>query len=1067
MEQECSGPLSKIQSFEQIPQPMEIPANTLESLGPRDFLGDNIKKGVTQFSVTFKSKGGDEVVKCKDLHPKLESDVRKGEIEEKTIEIDLGESLEPAQRKEILTLCAKYVEIFVRPPGPWKPSNATPHTIETGDVAPVRQPYRRIPFHKREAVEKETAEMLKNHVIQESRSGWQSPILLVKKPDGSIRFVIDFRGLNQVSKWSGGRIPLIADTLDALHDAEFYSSLDLASGYWQLAMAEKDREKTAFLTHEGLFEFRVLPFGLKSAPFSFQRAMDKVLAGIQPKLCHVYLDDIITHASSWGKHMDGLEKVFQRISEAGMFCQPKKCHFGKRELKYLGFLISKSGIKMDPAKIEAVKNIATPKNKTSLLTFLGMTGHYRRFVRQYADVAAPLHELTKDVPFVWEEKQTKAFETLKERLITAPILRFPDFKKEFVLQTDASDFSLGAVLAQGDEQGREQVVAYISHKLTDAERKWTVREKEAFAVVWACDQLRYYLIGKHFKIKTDHKNIASVKWVLNYTKHDRLGRWALLLQEFHFTIEAIKGKENSVADALSRLETINLVKESWGLPDIEDLRQFQNSDPLMGRVVAKLQGKSEDSDDVKEVFAYGGKFYLSEKNGLLMYTDKVHPACIVVPPKLRYKVFAHFHELVAHAAQKKTYKLMIQQFFWRGMAVDVRDMVRECWSCQKNKTKPPVVHGELQLFPADRPWKMVSLDIFGPLPETVKGNKYVLVICDRFSRWVVLVAMPDMSATTVADAFVEEIIYVFGCPSKVLSDRGSQFTSKMFRRLMARLGVDKIFTTAYHPATNGQPERMNRFIAAALRAYTEQFSHSDWDHFLQAVAWAYRISWIDAVKNSPYFLLFARQPTLPTNILYGDNSEFELDEKFQLKHPRMMRLAHEAACEAQGKFDIRKKEYYDRKHVLVKFEIGDLVWLYSPRTKTGLSKKLASHNLGPFKILKKDSPVNYTIGELDGSKIGRIHSRVHIQRLIPFRKSTSGPMKNDAGVERKFLEEGKTQDRILKQRLGNRSGGYEYLVKSGVCENWILKEAVSVELIKEFNGRQREERAVRRECRQC
>jgi transposase InsO family protein len=1089
--------------FKHSPRNYEPSPHTLETIGPRDFEVEDSENEPSQFKVQFQVVGRkSEVVECEKLFPELTFEVKKHGIGvgRKIVEINVGDTLSKSERKAVLGLCAKYVDIFVRPPGPWVPSNVTPHTIDTGDAVPVRHPYRKVPFHQREAVERETTEMLKKGVIEESRSAWQSPVLLVKKPDGTIRFVIDFRKLNAVSKLKGGKIPLISEIFDALSGAEYFSNIDLASGYWQVPMAKEDQEKTGFLTHQSLYHFKVLPFGLKSAPFSFQRAMEKVFAGLQ-KMCHIYLDDIICHSKSFQVHLSELEQVFQRIKEAGMFCQPKKCYFGQSELKYLGFRISKKGVRLDPSKVSAVERILEPKNKTELQAFLGLTGHYRRFVEQYAKIAAPLHELTREVPFIWTERQAKAFLGLKRCLVEAPVLCFPNFEKEFILATDASDYSLGAVLSQLDETGGEKVVAYISHKLTEGEKKWTVREKEAFAVVWACDQLRYYLLGRHFVIKTDCSNITAVRWVLDYTKPGRLSRWALLLQEFDFTIESVAGKNNTVADALSRLparSAVNLAvvdekvsfaqeaggRSSWGLPVMEDFRKLQNEDPLLCRVIAKLRGEKEDSEDVKEVLMFGGRFFISPENDLLMFTDVVHHACIVVPPKLRFKIYKHFHEMVMHAAFKRTYKLMARKFFWRGMATDVKNLIKECPSCQKNKAPPRWKHGELQLFPASEPWQIVVIDIFGPLPQSVRGNRYILVISCKFSRWVILVAMPDMKTTTIADCFVNEVIYVFGCPEKLLSDRGSQFTSGMFKRLMQRLGVDKIYTTAYHPPCNGQAERIMRFLAVCLRAYTEQFSHSDWDEYLPAIANACRIVFIDALKKSPYFILFGHEPTLPTDILYGSKSELEVDaEKYGLHQTGLMRKAFEEAREAQRKYDTKKKIYYDSKHVAVDFKIGDLVLLYTPRTKEGLSKKLAPRNSGPYKIVEKNSAVNFTVRELDGSKIGRIHDRVHVQRLIPYNTTSEnfkrGELSGDWNVEDRKLDEtngqrrlekekglkcakyGEDEIEILDQRF-NSNGGSEFLVKRGESRLWFARERLPKVLVKEFNDELRAERANRR-----
>ena len=695
-----------------------------------------------------------------------------------------------------------------------------------------------------------------------------------------------------------------------------------------------------------------------------------------------------------------------------------------------------------------------------------------------------------------------AFETLKKIFTSAPILSYASFEETFQLTTDASGTHVGGVLEQKGADGPfDVVVAFISHKLTDAERKWDTREREAFAVVWGIDQLRFYLQGKRFRVVTDCENIASVKWILNYKKAGRLSRWALLLQSYEFDIVSTPGKENGAADGLSRLETIaaveeklDLPEEKLDLPDLEDLRIAQMSDPLLSRVIQRIKGFPEPSIDVSEVIAYGGTFSVSPKNDLLVFSDTGISNRIVVPPKLRFQIFEHFHNMVAHLAARKTYGLMKKQFFWRGMKVDVENFVRQCESCQLNKKPQNKKAGKLQLFPATFPFEVLGMDILGPFTVTDSGNKYVLVVVDRFTRWVEIFAMPDMTAQTVADIFMNQIICRYSVPRALLTDRGSNFLSKMFSRLCERLGTNRLVTSAYHPQTNGQTEKLNRFIAAALRAYTDPNTQGDWDKFLDSIAYAYRISEVMATGYSPFFLIFGREPTLPTSILYGDKKEIAVDVRdYSMNQTRILRDAHKRANEIQAKYDRKKKEYYDRTHQDVKYFVGDLVNLFTPKKRLGFSTKLITKNSGPYTVVKKLSPVHYIIKPgVDGNPT----QTAHVLRLLKYfppvrgsnienqsddepdlKESDSGdawdsdeflaPISRNRTSNRRRLKNSfpsrqvLSEPKILRRRVSDQ-GDREYLVQIGNDQIWAKRNEISIKMLNDFETLSRKARTERR-----
>ena len=424
------------------------------------------------------------------------------------------------------------------------------HEINTQGAMPIKQYARRVPHAMKGKVKDLVEEMLRKDVIQSTHSPWASPIVLVAKKDGSTRFCVDYRRLNAVTKPDVFPLPRIDDCLDVLEGVRYFSTLDLDSGFWQVKMQEESAEKTAFATHCVTFEFKVMPFGLINAPSTFQRLMERVLEGLTPAKCQVYIDDVLVIGSTFDQHLANLEAVFKRLREAQLKLKPTKCRLMQGEVRYLGYQVSAEGIAPDPAKLEAVKSYPAPTDVRKLRSFIGLASYYRRFVPNFAKIARPLHNLTKkDVKFQWTERCQEAFEQLRDVLVEAPVLAYPDFGLPFRLETDASGNGLGAVLSQ-EREGVVRPVAYASRSLHGAEERYSATELEALGVVWAVKQFRHYLYGQRCEVITDHQPLKS----LLRTPHPsgKLARWGLALQELDLEIRYRPGRQNAVADALSR-----------------------------------------------------------------------------------------------------------------------------------------------------------------------------------------------------------------------------------------------------------------------------------------------------------------------------------------------------------------------------------------------------------------------------------------------------------------------------------------------------------------------------------
>ncbi|TPX51269.1 hypothetical protein SeLEV6574_g00360 [Synchytrium endobioticum] len=471
----------------------------------------------------------------------------------KDVQIGIASDLSDAQLQQILDLLQGSSELFATPSiqSQINPVDAT-HTIElTSTKVPHEPPRRHSPKH-RQIIRDSIATQLGAGVIRPSRSPYASAIVLIpKKNTGEMRFCVDYRKLNQITKKDVYPLPRIDDAFDALGGSNYFSVFDLKSGYWQIPIAEADKEKTAFTSHEGLFEYNVMPFGLTNAPATFQRLMDVVLSGLKWQSCLVYLDDIVVFSKTFTQHIDDIRRVFDRLKQHRLRLNGSKCHICCKQIIYLGHSITPDGIKADPAKLDAIRKFPIPQTVADLERFLGFSGYYRRFIENYAMIAAPLHDLTKKaIPWSWTLEHQQAFDSLRDKLIADPVLALPDFSRDvkFKLQTDASDIGIGAVLCQEDACKRERVLAYASRKLTALELKWHTQEKEALAIVWACETFRHYLVGDEFVVESDH---SSLQWLQSATK-GRLARWALRLSEFDYQIRHKAGKKNANADALSR-----------------------------------------------------------------------------------------------------------------------------------------------------------------------------------------------------------------------------------------------------------------------------------------------------------------------------------------------------------------------------------------------------------------------------------------------------------------------------------------------------------------------------------
>ncbi len=484
----------------------------------------------------------------------------------KDLGFDLKDTvLNEEEKRALLILLGKNRDVFAKDLTELGTGKVKPHIIDTGDANPIKlRPYRVNP-DKKEEIDKQVKEMLQSEVIEPSVSEWQAPVVLVKKKDQKWRFAVDYRRLNAVTKPITYPLPRIEDVFDAIgkRQAKFYSTLDLASGFWQLPLDPSTAHKTAFATHSGVYQFKKLPFGLRNSPSAFAMAMNHVLRDITFQYAIVYVDDILIFSRSFQDHLDHLAIVFDRLRQAQLKLKPSKCKFAAPKVEYLGHMISCKGVEMESAKTKAIEQYPRPHNLRTLRGFLGLANYYRRFVKGFAHIARPLNRLTnKEIPFEWNDSCETSFQQLKSALMSGPILMYPDFEREFILYTDASDTAIGFILGQKDEEGRERAVAYAGKSLSKAQQNWDTRDKELLAVVEGIKYYHVYLTSdKPFTVYTDHR---SLQYLLNLKPTSgRLARWLNLIQGYNYRIAYKEGKTNTNADALSRIDHQTVVTEEY------------------------------------------------------------------------------------------------------------------------------------------------------------------------------------------------------------------------------------------------------------------------------------------------------------------------------------------------------------------------------------------------------------------------------------------------------------------------------------------------------------------------
>lgn len=717
------------------------------------------------------------------------------------------------------------------------------HAIE---LLPGSKP-KRVPAYRwspkvEEVIDAEVDRMKSLGVIEECPGpvDFLNPLLPIKKSNGKWRICLDSRRLNQSTKKDDFPFPNMMGILQRIQRSKYFTVIDLSESYYQVPLEDQAKDKTAFRTNKGLFRFVVMPFGLTNAPATMARLMSTVLGhDLEPKV-YVYLDDIIIMSNSLEEHLELIRIVAERLQRAGLTINLTKSKFCQTKIKYLGYVLSDQGLSMDASKIQPILDYPSPRSIKDIRRLLGLAGFYQKFIRNYSEITTPLTNLLKKdrKKFSWTEEAEIALTKLKTALVTAPVLSNPDFHAPFIIETDSSDLAIGAVLVQ-IQQGERKTIAYFSKKLSSTQRRYSATERECLAVLLSIEHFKHFVEGSQFIVQTDAMSLTFLQTMSIESKSPRIARWALKLAKYDLLLQYKKGSENIPADALSR----SVFQIGCKLPD-----------PYISQLKEMAEKYPERYSDFKVVH---GNLYKYISNSTLM-EDPSFRWKYVVPLSERRPLLKTTHE-EAHLGFLKTLAKLRERYYWPRMASEIKRFCQACEICRESKTPNQNVTplcGKPKL--CSRPWEMISLDFLGPYPRSRDGNIWLLVVCDFFSKFVMVQCMRSATASAVC-TFVENLVFnLFGVPAVCISDNAKVFTSDAFENLLRKYNVSHWNLAVYHPAPN-PTERVNRVIVTAIRcSLSKQTDHRNWDQSVHQIARAIRTAVHDSTGHTPFFINFGR-----------------------------------------------------------------------------------------------------------------------------------------------------------------------------------------------------------------
>ena len=816
------------------------------------------------------------------------------------------------------------------------------HHIELKDSIPVACKPFRTPHSKLKIIDEEIEKMKRCGVIRESCSPYAAPCLIVYKKSGKPRLVVDFRRLNEKVVPIRYPLPHLESSLQLLGGNKWFTTLDLISGYHQIPLREEDKHKTAFSSGTGLYEFNRVPFGMVSSGAAMQYAMERVLAGLNNKICLTYIDDILVYGRTAEEHDKNLNEVLKRLMESGFKINGSKCTFRKTQVECLGHLISEDGITPHPSKIETFLNKSRPRNVKEVQSFIGLASYYRRFIPNFSRIAKPIVHLSKkDVKFKWDDDCQTAFDELKKNLSSSPILTFPDFEKPFIVTTDASFEGIGGVLTQIRDK-KHFPIAYYSRTLNPAETRYSAYELEALAIKACLQKWRYYVLGYPVTVRSD--NQPALRLLKSGNCENRMARFMSVIQEFHPQYEYIPGNQNNLADYMSR-NVIDIKKVDdiqFSLPNEKELAKFQSIDPE----IIKLRSSPK----------------FTKINELIYYKD-IDGLKLCIPNDQIQRYIKYFHcDLGHHEGVYRTVCRLKKFVYFPKLRKMISKYISSCHICKSAKPDYTRKNPLGEYPPCSKPFQRVHSDIIGPLPNAPGNFKYILVIQDAFSHLIIAEGLTKKDSNRVVNIFKDKLISKYSIPEMIVCDSGSEFTSNEFHEFCCKYNIQLHLCAPYHKASNGQVERANLQIELALRCTLLEKGQS-WKHHLKNV--------VSSLNSTTH----ANLPYTPLEIV--NNKWTTVDVPGVLNNPHLIHGNH---------FDLYKKIHnqlrtnqkqmkkkYDRFKKNKQIQLGDQVYYRIPDHKNKMKKIYQ----GPCKVIDKSSTdFSYVLLDQDN-----VRHKVHVNRI--------------------------------------------------------------------------------------
>lgn len=814
---------------------------------------------------------------------------------------------------------------------------------------------------------KTLTEQLEKGFIRVSNSPAAAPVLFVQKPGGGLRFCVDYRAINEITRKDRYPLPLVKETLHQVGRAKYFTKLDVIAAFNKIRMSVGEEWKTAFRTRYGLFESLVMPFGLTNAPSTFQRYVNHVLREHLDEFASAYVDDILVYTNgSLQDHQEHVKLILGKLQKAGLFVDIEKCEFSTQSTKYLGYIIEAGqGIRMDPAKVQAIKDWEEPTSVRGVRGFLGFANFYHSFIKNYTELASPLHALTTKEsaakPFKMTVEARQAFDMLKAAFLVAPAIAYFDPDRETILETDASGWCSGGVLLQVYPEG-ERPVAFFSKKHSPAECNYEIHDKELLAIVRALEEWTEFLISvPKFTIRTDHKNLQYFNRIRHLT--ERQMRWSLLMSKFSYNLEYKPGRLNALADALTRRDQDTPQNDQDNRVAARESRIFEdlqflpakvhiapvniNTTPALDNDLTPLWEEHERTDsiiqDLKEAVLTNSRQVPAHLRHLSVSISDlaIHQERLTfrrrywVPDHepLRTQLIQSCHDscTTGHPGKNNLVAIMARSYHWPGMTKQIAQFVQNCRACGRNVVWRNKKQGLLQPLPVpSRPWQEISMDYITDLPCTESSNRHVLVIVDRLSKGIITVPCKDLDGNTLAKKMWKHYIPHHGLPSSITSDRGEQFVHGVWGHMARLYGITKRLSTAYHPETDGQTERTNQTVEEILRLHCS-YHQTDWDTWLPAAQLAVLNRDAASTKMSPFFMMHGYNPELGLNIdlpdlTDGPAPENPIDAASQKIQKTQDAIEFAAACMTYAQQQQEKASNRHREAAPA-YKPGDKVWL--------------------------------------------------------------------------------------------------------------------------------------------